>query len=441
MALELKYCDARVWQISPYLAESLSVQAGESIWLYVGAERRQVVVAIHEDYSCMNLNKQWADELKLTPGKWKVRRVANGVRLGPIIGLVCKNRPSRSPVGSTWSRYLTGIDGGLGILLTPEGFNQELRCTHGLTLSQDRLRWVERELPWPDAIYVRVYPVDYPFKEFLNKEFPCCHFNTQTLLNKWLVFQLLSSKQDIATYLPATAILDDDPGSLRNWVERYSAVYVKPVLGHKGFGVMKITANHGKYQIQYRQDQQNKQITLPLSVSIRTELTGIMGQSQYIMQQALVLPEHRNRTCDFRVLMQKMDDGLWHVTGLAGRRGPTGSIVNNVDSGGERIHLTRILETGTVPKAQRMQEIYQLCLRTALAIEGCFGQLGEIGLDLCIDCQEHLWVLEVNGMPDKSLFTEFYSPNVAKSVYGAPMLYATYLSGFSDVIYPLAPQD
>ncbi len=441
MALELKFTDESHWQISPYLAQYLSVKQRESIYLHVGAERREVVVAIHEDYTCMNLNKQWAADLKLTPGKWRVRRVADGVRLGPIIGLVCNNLPSRPPAQSNWYRYLAGMDGGLGILLTPEGFDQNRHCTHGFTLSQDKLRWVEKEMPWPDAVYVRVYPVSYSFKIFLKKAFPCCHFNSQTLLNKWLVFELLSKHPEINSYLPATAVLDDDPDSLRDWVEKFSAIYLKPVLGHKGFGVMKIAVDNGAYQIKYRQNQQNKEMIVPFSVPLRQALIDIMGESQYIMQQALFLPEDQHRTCDFRVLLQKKNDGLWHVTGLGGRRGPVGSIVNNLDNGGDRIHLARILQIGTVHKSRRIEEIYQLCLRSALALEKYFGQLGEIGLDLCIDCQEHLWILEVNGKPDKRFFTEFYSPHVAKNIYTAPMLYATYLSGFCDVINPLAPRN
>lgn len=441
MALELKLTDQKFWQISPYLAEYLAVKEGEAIWLHVGANTCEVIVKIHDNYPCMSLNEQWAADLHLTPGKWKVRRVKNGIRLGPIIGIICRKLPSHPPAESSWPRYLTAIDGGLAILLTPERFDQEHRCVYGLTLSEDKLHWIEGELPWPDALYVRTYPVYASLRAFLQKEFPYRHFNTQTLFNKWIVFQSLSGRQDIKPYLPETAILDSDPASLKSWVDRFSTVYAKPVLGRKGLGVMKITAENGNYLIKYRRDQQNEEETVPISVPIRQELIDIMGGNQYIIQQGLIMPENDNRTSDFRVLMQKKDDGLWHITGLWGRRGEIGSIINNVTNGGELIPLARILENGTVPKAQRMKEIYRLCLLVAFTLEEHFGQLGEIGeigLDLCIDCEEHLWILEVNGMPGKKYFTEFDTPNVAKSVYSAPMLYTAYLSGFSDVIYPLA---
>ncbi|MHB8125015.1 MAG: YheC/YheD family endospore coat-associated protein [Desulfitobacteriaceae bacterium] len=438
MALELKLTDQKCWQISPYLAEYLAVEEGTTVCLQIGKARGEVVVKCHGNYTSMNLNTDWAADLKLTPGKWKVRPVKDGIRIGPIIGIVCKELPSRPPVESSWTRYLTAIEGGKGILLTQEGFDPGRQCVYGFTLSEDKLHWVKGEMPWPDALFVRTYPINSSFQIFLQREFPDRHFNTKTLFNKWLIFQILFERKNIKPYLPDTAILESEPAFLKSWVARYSAVYAKPVLGHKGFGVMKISPDHGTYLIKYRQGQQDIEVTVPISVPIRQELIDVMGESQYIIQQALFLPELDNRTSDLRVLMQKKDDGLWHITGLWGRRGAEGSIVNNLAGGGELIPPVRILENGTIPKIRRIKEIHQLCLQVALTLDSYFGQLGEIGLDLCIDCQEHLWILEVNGMPGKNFFTEFCSPNVAKSVYTAPMLYAAYLSGFSDVIYPLA---
>jgi hypothetical protein len=438
MAMELKLSDQKFWQISPYLAEYLAVKEGEVAWLNVGAYSCEVIIKIYDNYPCMSLNKQWAADLHLTPGKWKVKRVRDGIRLGPIIGIVCRKMPSKPPAESSWLHYLTAINGGLGILLTPERFDRERRCVYGFTLSEDKLHWIEGELPWPDALYVRTYPVYASLKAFLQKEFPFRHFNTQTLFNKWLVFQLLSRRPDIKPHLPETAILDSDPAFLKIWLDKFSAVYAKPSLGLNGLGVMRITAENGNYLIKYRKGQQNEVVTIPNSVPIRQELIEIMGEHQYIIQQALLVPDNDNRTSDFRVLMQKKDDGLWHFTGLWGRRGAVGSIVNNVASGAELVLMARILENGTIRKARRMKEIYQLCLLVAFTLEEHFGQLGEIGLDLCIDCEERLWILEVIGMPGKKLFTGLNSPNVVKSEYRTPMLYAAYLCGFSDVIYPLA---
>ncbi len=419
MVLELKLIDQEYWQISPYLAQNLALEEGESVWLHVGNTKRKTVVTCHGNYTSMSLNKQCAADLKLTPGKWKVRRVREGIRLGPVIGIVSRKLPSQPPAESSWFRYLGAINGGLGILVTPEGFDLERRCVYGLTLSEDKLHWVEGELPWPDALYVRINPIPTSLKALLQKEFPNRHFNTQTLFNKWFVFQVLYSRQDIKPYLPATAILDSDPASLKSWVDRFSTVYAKPVYGNNALGVLRIIAGNENYLISYRKGQENEEVSIPISDPIRQKLMDIMGESQYIMQQALLLHENEKRTCDFRVLLQKKDDGLWHITGLWGRRGAVGSIENSA-----------------IPKTQRTKEIYLLCLHVALTLEEHFGQLGEVGLDMCIDCDDKLWIIEVNGMPGKHFFTDL--PNVIKNIYTAPMLYCAYLGGFSEVIYPLA---
>lgn len=332
MALELRLIEQKFWQISPYLAEYLAVNEGEAIRLHVGANTCEVIVRIHDNYTCMNLNKQWASDLKLTPGKWKVKRISDGIQLGPIIGIVCEKLPSQPPAESSWNSYLTAIDSGQGILLTPEGFDLEHRRVFGLTLSEDKQHWVEGEMPWPNALYVRTYPLDASTKSLLHKEFAFRHFNTEDI---------------------------------------------------------------------------------PISVPIRQELSDIMEESQCIRQHVVLMSENDHRTCNFRVLMQKKDDGLWHITGLWGR-------------------------SGTIRKVRLRKEIHRLSLLVALTLEEYAGQLGEIGLDILIDNEEHLWILEVNRMPGKEFITEFCSSNVTQNVYMAPMLYAAYLSGFSEVIYPLA---
>lgn len=441
MAVELKLIDEKCWQISPYLAEYLSVQEGEKIWLHAGDDRCQVTVQILDNYPCMNLYQAWANDLRVSPGMWKVRRTQDGIRLGPIIGIVCQKLPSLAPADSTWIHYFSQLEGGQLILITPEGFDLRRRCVFGSTLSSDKKEWISTEAPWPDVLYVRTYPISPSFQVFLQSEFTNCYFNSQTLFNKWAVYKLLSQKKEIKPYLPDTAILEDNPKQLKNWVNKYSAVYIKPLYGHKGEGVIKIALNQpdrSSYKVQYRNKEENVNRTLSPTLSIRDELTSSMGKRPYLVQQGIALPIVIDQASDFRVLLQKKDDGQWHMTGLGGRRGAEGSIVTNIYNGGERIHLSDLLRNDPLSKAERMKEIHTLCLTSAFTLEQHLGMLGEIGFDLCIDRENHLWLLEVNALPAKTLFTEFYSPSVAKSVYSAPLLYASYLCGFSDVINPMA---
>jgi hypothetical protein len=440
MAIELKLIDKKCWQISPYLAEYLSVQEGDRISLYAGAAHCQVIVEIIDYYPGMNLYEKWANDLGLSPGLWKVRRTPEGVRLGPIIGIVCQKPPNRSPNDSAWTHYFSQFEGGQLILMTPEGFDLSRLYVNGYTLSSDKKEWIRTKAPWPDALYIRTYPIEASFQDFLNKEFNNRYFNSSTQFNKWTVFQHLSQFKEIKTYLPDTAILRDTPKQLKNWINQYSSVYLKPLHGNKGNGILNVTRaypDRSLYRVRYRKDQLNIDQNLLSTLPIRYLLNSIMQERAYLVQQAISIPSKMEATSDFRVLLQKKDDGQWHMTGFGGRRGAVGSIVNNIDNGGERIHLSTLLQDDPFSKRERLKEINSLCFNIAFILEQHFGILGEIGFDLCIDETHRLWLLEVNGMPSKKLFTKFFAPSVVRNVYSAPLLYASYLSGFTDVINPM----
>lgn len=439
MGLELRLTDGKFWQISPYLAEYLAIRNGQTVCLYAGRSSVEATVFVHNKYTIMELNREWAGELGVVPGKWGVRRTHEGVRFGPIIGIVCKKLPSRQPAQSTWIKYLNAIDRGRGILLTPSGFDTRRGRVQGFALSKDRQSWLEEDLPWPDCVYIRTYPVEPSFKEFLQKEFSYNHFNTYTQFNKWTVYQLLAARENILPYLPETNLLEG-PQHLNNLIEKHGAVFVKPCFGHKGHGVLKISPETAHYLIEYRQGERNCKLAVPIGSDIPTEAGDIFGKGPYIVQKALNLTRGGDRPFDFRVLMQKKDDGLWHINGLWGRLGASGSIITNLASGGEFVSLAKTLAQSESFTSKRMKEIYAVCFQIAVALDQSLGMLGEIGLDLCIDEDERLWVLEVNGMPGKNVFPEGQAPN-EYIMYSSPMLFASYLSGFSEALYPLVPQN
>lgn len=440
MTLELKLSDQKSWQVSPYLAKYLGVQEGEEIWLQTGANRCQATVQIHEYYPVMTLYKKWANELRLTPGQWKVRRAPDGIRFGPIIGIVCQNPPTLSPADSTWIRYFSALDGGQLILIPPEGFDSIRRCVYGFTLSPNKTEWIPLEAPWPDVLYVRTYPIEPTFQTFLETEYKNRYFNTTTRFNKWTVYQHLSPIEALKPYLPDTALLDNIPKQLRNWVNQYSTVYLKPLYGNKGKGIVKISCadpDRNSYRVQYRDGEHNVDQRLHPAFPIQYILFLLMGTHPYLIQQGIPVPRKKDKIRDFRVLLQKKDDGHWHMTGLGGRQSAEGSIVTNLYNGGERIHLATLLQDDPLTRKERIQEIKALCLNAAFILEQQVGLLGELGFDLCIDQENRLWLLEVNAQPSKFLFTEFYSPAVAQNVHTAPLLYASYLCGFSETINPL----
>lgn len=435
MYLDLTLSDEPVWQISPYLAESLCFRDKEEIWLYVGSFKKRITVKIYENCRVMILDKKCALEMKISPGKWQIKREPDGVRLGPVIGIVCSKKTIDSASESILIRYFSCLKGGLCILLTPESFNKECRVIQGRTLS-DEGQWFEAQFPWPDSLYIRVYPVKESFRKFLMKEFPHNHFNGQTHFNKWKIHQILEKYKEIQPYLPETARFTDHMEQLDSFLAKYKEVYLKPVYRNFGLGILKVSKDGDNFIVRYREHGENKVLHLDNTESIRQSLSRIMGIRAYIIQQGLDL-SIKNRKRDLRVLVQKEADGLWKITAVTGREGAKDSIVSNVSNGGKLIPFKKVLEDSNTLERSFVNEIYRISITIAIAIEAHMGSIGEIGLDLGFDNHGKLWIIEANGLPQKELFLGY--PAVEENVFSAPIQYAAYLAGFSEVVNPSGP--
>ncbi|MNP78274.1 hypothetical protein D3C76_1758460 [compost metagenome] len=73
-----------------------------------------------------------------------------------------------------------------------------------------------------------------------------------------------------------------------------------------------------------------------------------------------------------------------------------------------------------------MNLFYNISLRSAEIIEIDSGiHLCEVSVDLALDKEGHVWIIEVNGKPQKSLYDEISFQK--KAVYSRPIEYARYL--------------
>jgi len=78
----------------------------------------------------------------------------------------------------------------------------------------------------------------------------------------------------------------------------------------------------------------------------------------------------------------------------------------------------------------QLRKIRRLSIRIAQLLDKRIGLLGEIGLDIAIDEEGAIWLIEVNGKPQKAIFRmmEGIRCSGIDSVYKLPIEYAYYLS-------------
>ena len=123
--------------------------------------------------------------------------------------------------------------------------------------------------------------------------------------------------------------------------------------------------------------------------------------------------------------MQKNEMGTWSVTNLASRIAEKGCFNTSIY---KQVSLTKEVLKHLYPpdKANAIiQSVYDISLRTAEIIDtNTIYHLGEFSVDLALDNNAHLWIIELNGKPQKDLYAGIRNQY---AVYKRPIQYAHYL--------------
>jgi hypothetical protein len=241
------------------------------------------------------------------------------------------------------------------------------------------------------------------------------------------LFQMLENRQEVKSFLPETSMLDSY-ALFQSFCSRYECVYLKPVLGKAGEGIMRLEKKHKSWRLQ--QVHQQKSITRYFST-----LKGVWhyvkqrkGKQQYIIQQGIELARYKGRPFDVRVLVQKNGQGEWGVTGVGIRRAGARSITTHVPRGGTIQSPETVLNHIFGGESQAIMENIR---KTALTIAGVLNQqihsLAEMSMDLGLTSDGELWFFEANAKPEK-----FDEPAIRSSSLSNLIHYAQYVSRLNE---------
>jgi glutathione synthase/RimK-type ligase-like ATP-grasp enzyme len=328
---------------------------------------------------------------------------------------------------------------GMQEMLSQTGFKSTLR---GYVMQKKNgvVKWNMRDVPFPDVVYDQIVsrkfeklPDVAAMKQELVKTLGNSYFN-QGFFDKWQVHQWLTEHETTKDYLPAT-IKHQDPDQTAAFLEQHKQVYMKPIHGSLGMGIIKVLRlADGRYYYQIKgqrgiQTQGYTQSAKGLLKKLKKRLT----KRSYIVQEALHLQTYLDRPFDIRILMQKGKNGKWIRTKAVCRIAQSGDITSNLSSGGEALPLLKILKEiypgkEDVKKIQR--KIRSLVNTIPPVMEQVSGmQLGEMGLDIGIDNSGNVWIIEVNSKPWKKPVTEQGSMEIVMESFRRPLLYGKYLTG------------
>lgn len=441
------------------LLKKTGLSPGNSVAFTIGNHTRQVTVSLVQCSSApgpvffVSPNLQRLCQIPCrTDITLKYDINAKALFAGPLIGLfTVRNILPDSEFGSQEPTLKALVNSGsalLGVVFVfcPEDLDWDRSAVTGrIPVSSPELNdgaWTTLKFPLPDVVYDRIpsrsielRPEIKETKSRLTAAPHLVYFNPM-FLNKWETHVALSGNETVAPYLPPTKLVED-PEDIREFINLYRSVFLKPSLGSLGRRIINIKINgQGFYEFKYRsRDRQTVEGVTPTFESLMKLLRPVMGKRVYVVQKDLRLARYEGCPFDVRVLAQKDAWGRWRRTKIYVRKAAPDSFLSNLSDGGKAKSIVTVLKevfnADLHAKDGLGEEIRKAVKAIPSGLEQGTGMIwGELGIDLGIDRNGKVWLIEINSKPFRTLVSESGSYKVIERSLMRPLEYAKYLAGF-----------
>lgn len=303
---------------------------------------------------------------------------------------------------------------------TPSSINWQRKRITGL--HQVNRKWVESTFRFPDIIYNRCYNSDNELVKRLEEVIGANRsFNHINQFNKLETHLNLS--RWLSSHLPETVPYDKE--SSIHLLMQHKLLYFKPCHGHHGKGVYRVDMRDSG-EIFIGSHHFLPSIIVGSVHEFQDRIDQLIGDTPYLIQRGVPIAQLNGRNFDMRVLVQKNEKGLWAVTNMISRIAFLGCFNTSIC---EDVCLTvEALKKLYPPDKVRqiLTSIYNISMRAAEIIELDTGNhLCELSVDLALDHNGDVWIIEVNGKPQKDLYDDIRKQ--ARIVYSRPLQYARHL--------------
>ncbi|MBO3285694.1 YheC/YheD family protein [Paenibacillus sp. FSL M8-0228] len=214
------------------------------------------------------------------------------------------------------------------------------------------------------------------------------------LASKWLKTKALLHHPYTAVYIPETCLYSEE--QLRMMLRRHAFVFIKPVKGGGGIGVMRVAKERRGYTCTRMEHMHRFSHFRALVIGINK----LRIQRPYLIQQGIQLASIQGRPVDYRVKVVK-EGQRWDFRAVVARHARPGLVITNLCKGGTLLKGTEALRM-IYPRrlaAQKRREIIELTQRCIPVLEKRFPGIGQLGFDYGLDQNGRVWILEVNTRP------------------------------------------
>ncbi|PTM58940.1 YheC/YheD family protein [Desmospora activa] len=234
--------------------------------------------------------------------------------------------------------------------------------------------------------------------------------------DKWFKYSYMVKSTHLAPHMPKTCFFTAE--SLQKMITRYGEVILKPVIGSRGSGVIKVSfLKENGYEIH----TENKKKEITEFENVVNHIKKKIGSRRYLIQRRVRLSEIDNRPFDIRIIVQrKKNSRSWKVTGKVAKVAGKGYIVTNITrSKGTLLTVETAIERSSlehISVSELTAKIDQVALLSARRLTKLFPHHRIYGLDMGLDQKGHIWVIEANTSPMMSHFRKMEDKSMYRRI-------------------------
>jgi glutathione synthase/RimK-type ligase-like ATP-grasp enzyme len=439
VAIKLQQSKKALLVLNEYLAEKLSLTKLKRGYISFGVKKIYVDVLVSKEIIDKEIiiSEAVAKELYIPQYPiYEIKAKGNEIVLGPCIGILAcqkeKDLTKRMLKEIALNTMDYGRIHGAIIAFSLEKVNKENHIIEGYCYNPEKEAWEKGIFPYPLSIYRRSRLSDQWENHFLPL-IGDTTFNNYSF-DKWDMHKWFSQEREIAKHMPRTIVYSKKK-DLYDMLDNYGVVYVKPIWGMKGFGVIRVNKEENKLRFRYREDGNNIDLQLEEQKEIDETLEKLFSSGDCIIQQGIELISYDGGLVDFRCVMQKNEVCKWECSSIIARVGANASVVSNVSSGGAALPAMDFIKDALASshlEAFTIKEgLISLCMKICNALDSYGYNFGTLGLDIGVDKDKNIWLIEVNNRrPHPGIALRASDIQSYYTILTTPLRYAKALAGF-----------
>lgn len=401
--------------LSKKIYDSLSLSKDKKYKIKLGSISKNIYIYPKEtNESIMYFPKNIFNHFLLFSDiKLNIWKKNNELLLGPVIAVFVNDRYIKKIKNSNPSinclKYIQAneVSNCLTYFFSIDDINYTKRKINGFVFDLRQNAFRRYLLPFPDVIYdkginfkkskkILVKKMREQFKYDLSIEF----INNKDYLDKWYLYKRLNKYEEIKKYLPQT-IRYRSFKDVEKMINKYSFIFIKSFYGSKGKEVMAINKVNNKYITNFYNKGIKKIIFTDLK-QLEKHVKSFIKDNKFIVQQGIELSKYNKRKFDLRILIEKDIHGKWVTMCNLARVAKEKTDITNCSTGAEVLNYSYIYNKMNNNKLPYDKDIRQKAILIAQYIEKEYGSFGELGMDMAVDKNGHIWFIESNTKPDKS---------------------------------------